>query len=109
MSELDKITPSKITIKIKGEEREIKFGFSAWAELEKKYGTVSNFKKIVKDVQERPFATIPELIYIGLVDKSGVTKETVLDDYGITDMDYISEILYKALYGSINTEKKKKK
>ena len=109
MSELDKITPSKITIKIKGEEREIKFGFSAWAELEKKYGTVSNFKKIVKDVQERPFATIPELIYIGLVDKSGVTKETVLDDYGITDMDYISEILYKALYGSELTEKNKKK
>ena len=109
MSESDKITPSKITIKIKGEEREIKFGFSAWAELEKKYGTVSNFKKIVKDVQERPFATIPELIYIGLVDKSGVTKETVLDDYGITDMDYISEILYKALYGSVPTEENKKK
>ena len=68
-----------------------------------------NFKKIVKDVQERPFATIPELIYIGLVDKSGVTKETVLDDYGITDMDYISEILYKALYGSVPTEENKKK
>lgn len=103
MSELQSITSEKNTIKINGEEREIKFGFSAWAEIEKKYGSVSNFKKIVKDIQERPFATIPELIYIGLKDKSGVTKENVLDDYGLKDMEEISNILYRLLYGSMPT------
>lgn len=109
MSELEKIKPTKVTIKIKGEDREIKFGFSAWAKLEEKYGKVSNFKKIVDDIKEKPFATIPELIYIGLVDKSDVTKENVLDDYGISDMEEISQILYSALYGSIPQEENKKK
>ena len=33
MAELDKVKTEKVTLKIHGKEREIKFPFSAWAEI----------------------------------------------------------------------------
>lgn len=108
-NELKKVKPTVVTITIDGKERQIKFGFSAWAMLEEKYGGMKNFKQIVNDINERPFATIPELVYIGLVDKSGVTKETVLDDYGLYDMPELSKKIEAALYGSVPEADESKK
>lgn len=107
--ELEKIEPTNCTLKIAGKERQIKFGFSAWAKIEKTYGSVSNFAQIEKDMQEKPFETIPKLIYIGLVDKEGVTEETVLDDYGFEDIELISKVLTQAMVGSLPVDKSKKK
>lgn len=109
MSELEKVKPTKTTLKIHGKEREIRYGFSAWAELEEKYGGIENFSKIEDDIKQRPFKTIPELIYIGLVDKTDVTKENCLDDYSMGDLENIVNILEKSLYGSLPKEGSEKK
>ena len=107
-TELEKIQPEKVTLFIHGKEREIKFGFSAWAKIEKELGGLKNLDKLQEKIEDAPFETIPHLIYIGLVDKEGVSEEDVLDDYGLGDMQKITEIFQKALYGSIpeDTEKK---
>ena len=62
-----------------------------------------------QDIQEKPFETIPFLIYIGLQDKEGVTEENVLDDYGMGDIQKVSEALYSALYGSLPKAEEEKK
>jgi hypothetical protein len=105
--ELEKVDSKKVTIKIKGKEREIKFGFSAWAILEKEYNGIKNLDKMQKAVEERPFETLPHLLYIGLVDKEGITEETILDEYGLADIEYISEKFAQALYGSLPEDEKK--
>lgn len=104
---LDRIA-DKVTIKIKGKERELKFGFSAWARIEKDYNGIKNIEKLQKDVEERPFEVLPHLIYIGLVDKEGVEEETILDEYGLGDIKYISEKFGEALYGSLPIDETKK-
>ena len=107
--ELDKLQPTKVTIKIHGKERELKYGFSAWAKIEKEDGGIGNLEKMQKEIEEKPFETIPHLIYIGLVDKEDVTEETVLDEYGLNDIQMITDAFSKALYGSLpqgDTEKK---
>lgn len=108
MEELEKIQPEKVTLLIHGKEREIKFGFSAWAKIEKELGGLKNLDKLQEKIENEPFETIPHLIYIGLVDKEGVSEEDVLDDYGLGDMQKITEIFQKALYGSIPEDKEKK-
>ncbi len=105
--ELEKVDAEKVTIKIKGKEREIKFGFSAWGILEREYGGIKNIQKLQKAVEERPFETLPHLLYIGLVDKEGVDEATVLDEYGLGDIEYVSEIFTKALWGSLPDDEKK--
>ena len=107
--ELDKVKSEKVTIKIHGKEREIKFGFTAWAKLEEEFGGVKNLDKLQKQVEEKPFSTIPHLLYIGLVDKEGVTEENILDDYGLGDIQFITEKFSEALYGSLPTQGKEKK
>ena len=107
--ELNKIKPEKVTLKIHGKEREIKFGFSAWAKLEKEFGGLKNLDKLQKKVSEEPFNTIPHLMFIGLVDKEGVTEENILDEYGLNDVEFISNKFAEALYGSLPEEKKGKK
>lgn len=107
--ELDKVKPEKVTLKIGGKEREIKFGFSAWAELERKYGGIRNLEQMEKDMKEKPFQTIPSLVWIGLRDKEGLEEDTVLDDFSMDDVEYISEKLALALYGSLPQEESKKK
>ena len=106
--ELEKVDSKKVTIKIKGKERELKFGFKAWAILEREYGGIQNITKLQKEVEERPFETLPHLIYVGLVDKEGVEEDNVLDDYGLGDIDYISNKFAEALYGSLPEAEEKK-
>lgn len=107
--ELDKIAPEKTTLMIHGKEREIKFNFSAWAKIEKEYGGLKNIEKLEKDLEDKPFTVLPHLMFIGLVDKEGVTEENVLDDYGLGEMNIVVEAFRKVLYGSLppDTEGKK--
>lgn len=107
-TELEKIKPTKVTLMIHGKEREIKFGFSAWAILEEEYDGLKNLSKMEEQLQNKPFRIIPHLIFIGLVDKEGVTEENVLDDYGLGDIPYITEVFKKALYGSLPNDEEKK-
>lgn len=106
--ELEKVDSKKVTIKIKGKERELKFGFSAWAKLEREYGGIKNILKLQKAVEERPFETLPHLIYVGLVDKEGVEEDTILDEFGLSDIEYISNKFAEALYGSLPEADEKK-
>lgn len=105
--ELDNVRGEKVTLKIGGKEREIKFGFSAWAILEKEYGGLKNLDKLQEQVEEMPFNTLPHLLYIGLVDKEGVTEENVLDEYGLGDVDLISEAFFRAVSVSLPKDTKK--
>ena len=107
MTELDKVQNEKVTLFIHGKEREIKFGFSAWAVLEKEYNGIKNLDKLEKQVEEKPFETLPHLLYIGLVDKEGVTEENILDDYGLADIQKIGEVFNRAIYGSLPADEKK--
>lgn len=101
MTELEKVKEEKVTLLIHGKEREIKFGFSAWAKLEEEYGGLKNLEKMQKKIEERPFATIPHLLYIGLIDKEDVTEENILDEYGLADIEKITEVFNRAIYGSL--------
>ena len=105
--ELEKVNAKKVTIKIKGKEREIKFGFNEWGILEKEYNGIKNIMKIQKEVEEKPFQTLPHLLYIALVDKEGVTEDNILEDYGLADIQYISEKFAQALWGSLPDDEKK--
>jgi hypothetical protein len=107
MTELEKVKEEKVTLKIKGKEREIRYGFSAWAVIEEELGGLDNLDKLQEQVEKFPFKTIPHLIWIGLVDKEGVTEETVLDDYGLGDVEQIVKVFEKALYGSLPEDTKK--
>lgn len=109
MSELTLVKPTEASLVIGGRERKIKFGFSAWAKLEEKYGGFKNIGQMEKDMQEKPFQTIPFLIWIGLQDKEGLKEETVLDEFGMEDMGKVSEVLGRALYGSLPEETEEKK
>lgn len=108
MSELDKVKGEKVTIRLYGKEREIKFGFSAWAKIEKEYNGINNIEKLQKDIEEKPFELLPHLLYIGLVDKEGLDEESLLDEYGLNDIQMISEKFAQALWGSLPQDDEKK-
>ena len=108
MEELDKVKGEKITIKLYGKEREIRFGFSAWAKIEKEYGGINNIDKMQTDMEQKPFEMLPHLLYIGLVDKEGLEEETLLDEYGMADIEGVTEKLSQALWGSLPQEDEKK-
>lgn len=108
-NELTKIEPRKFMLKIGGREREIKFNFSAWKEIEKKYGSVNNVQQLVNDISEKPFQTLPYIVYVSLVDKEGITDENCLDEYGLGDMQEISDIVTQALNSSLPKDIKNKK
>ena len=103
--ELEKVDSKKVTIKIKGKERELKFGFSAWAILEREYDGIKNLQRLQKAVEERPFETLPHLVYIGLVDKEGIEEDNVLDEFGLNDIEYIKN---NSIDGTIVTPKQSK-
>lgn len=116
--ELEKVKSEKITLKIHGTDREIRFNFSAWAKIEKEYGGLKHLDKLQEQIENSPFTVIPHLLYIGLVDKSPfiidgekveITEENILDDYGLGDIQYITDIFQKALYGSMPQEDTTKK
>ena len=105
--ELDNVRGEKVTLKIHGKEREIKFGFSAWAILEREYKGLKNLEKILEQVEEMPFNTLPHLIYVALVDKEGVTEENILDDYTLADIGIVSGAFNKAIALSLPSSEKK--
>ena len=108
-------------MKIHGKEREIKFGFSAWAKLEKEFGGLKHLDKLQEQIENEPFTVIPHLMYIGLVDKSAytdekgnsypeVTEENILEEYGLADIELVTTTFQKALYGALpqgNDDEKK--
>lgn len=104
VTELEKIEPKIYSLKIAGKDREIKFNFSAWREIEKKYGSVNNVQKLVQDMSERPFQTLPEIVYMALVDKEGVTADDCLNDYSMAKMKDITEVISSALKASLPSE-----
>jgi hypothetical protein len=104
VTELEKIEPKIYSLKIAGKDREIKFNFSAWREIEKKYGSVNNVQQLVQDMSEKPFQTLPEIVYMALVDKEGVTAEDCLNDYTMVEMKSIVEIVSEALKSSLPSE-----
>jgi hypothetical protein len=101
------VVDEKVTLKIHGKEREIRFTFSAWAKLEEEYGGVKNFVKMQEQIQERPFKYLPHLLYLGLLDKEGVTEEDVLDDYSLRDIELISDVFNRALSNAMPVAEKK--
>ena len=106
--ELDNVRGEKVTLKIGGKEREIKFTFKAWAELEKDYGGIKKLQEnLEKDINEHPLEKLPHLLYIGLMDKEGVTEDNILDDYGFGDIEFIADVLGKALYNSMPQDNSK--
>ena len=105
--ELEKVRGEKVTISINGEERELKFGFSVWAKLEEEMGGLRNLEKLQKQIEEKPFNTLPHLFYLALVDKEGVSEDDVLDDYGLTDIEELAEKFNKLIYGSLPIVEKK--
>ena len=107
MTELEKVKGEKVALKIKGKEREIRYGFSAWAVIEEELGGLDKLDKLQEQVEKYPFKTIPHLIYIGLVYKEGVEESTVLDEYGLGDIEMITKVFEKALYGSLPDNEKK--
>lgn len=118
--ELDKVSPEKVTLFIHGKEREIRFGFSAWAKIEKEFGGMKHLEKLQEKIENEPFTTIPHLMFIGLVDKSAyvdekgnsfpeVTEDNILEEYGMGDMQKITEVFSKALYGSLPQDNDEKK
>ena len=105
--ELDKVRGEKVTITIKGEERELKLGFSAWAKLEDEMGGLKNLEKLEEQIEERPFNTLPHLFYLALINKEGVTEENILDDYGLNDIEELAEKFNRLVSGSLPSDEKK--
>lgn len=92
-------------------EREIRFNFSAWAELEKKYGSINNLQAMQDDLQERPFQTLPEIVYIALTDKSGIDKNHLsecLSGYDFSNFQSLIDEVSNALNESLPQDNKKK-
>ena len=78
-------------ITLNGKKRNIKFGLKAWKTLEDKYGTITEAMKLLaKDMENKPFSTVPYLLYLILRDKTEEETEDkildYLDDYGMDEL-----------------------
>lgn len=113
--ELEQVIPNKYKLKLKGKVREVKFGNLALAKIERKYGSVTNFKALQKDMESKPMDTFPWLLSICIKDKSDIGESVddmlmALDDSDILISD-ISELLGEAMNSAmsrINSDGKKK-
>ncbi|MCQ2589296.1 MAG: hypothetical protein MJ179_02625 [Treponema sp.] len=110
--ELEKVTESRNALVIGGKERIIRFGFSAWAKLEEKYGSIQNIEKLEKEMEEKPMTELRELAWIGLTDKEvynsegkrtgkQLDKETFLDEFSLADIEQVTSVVMGALYGAL--------
>ena len=108
LEELEKIKPEKVTIKIQGREREIKFTFSTWARIEKEYGGLDNLDKLFSNLDTMPYTTILNVLWLGLQDKEGLDEETFLDEYSVSDVPMITEKFNKAFSSSLPKNKDSK-
>lgn len=114
--ELEQVIPNKFEITIKGKVRELKFGNLALAKIERKYGSVTNFKSLQKDMETKPMDTLPWLLSICIKDKKDIGEGvddmlSALDDSNILITD-VSEILSSAMTSAMsnltgNEDKKK--
>lgn len=113
--ELEQVIPNKYGLKLKGKVREVKFGNLALAKIERKYGSVTNFKALQKDMESKPMDTLPWLLSICIKDKSDIGESVddmlmALDDGDISISD-VSELLGEAMNSAmsrINGDGKKK-
>lgn len=113
--ELEQVIPNKYELKLKGKVREVKFGNLALAKIERKYGSVTNFKALQKDMESKPMDTLPWLLSICIKDKSDIGESVddmlmALDDSDILISD-ASELLGEAMNSAmsrINGDGKKK-
>jgi hypothetical protein len=104
-------------LNIKGKERVLKFGNRALAEIERRYGTLSNFDKLQKDMETRPMETIPWLFSICVKDKEGIgdTVDDILDAFDDSDLlindiaEKLGEAMNSAMSRLNNSGKKKAK
>ena len=104
---MDNVTEKKASITLGGEEREIHFGMKAWKQIEDEYGSVMDIGEVLKN---KPFANLPNLIFIGLKNKESITKEDVLewlDEYNLTDLKALLEGIMAALYDTAPEGKKR--
>jgi hypothetical protein len=104
--QLEQVIPSNFTLMIKGKKREIKFGNLALAKIERKYGSVTNFAQLEKDMNEKPMETIPWLLSICMKDKSDIGDEIddiliALDDSNLLISD-VAEILGTAMNSAMS-------
>lgn len=104
--QLEQVIPSNFTLMIKGKKREIKFGNLALAKIERKYGSVTNFAQLEKDMNEKPMDTIPWLLSICMKDKSDIGDEIddiliALDDSNLLISD-VAEILGTAMNSAMS-------
>lgn len=113
--ELEQVIPNKYELKLKGKIRDVKFGNLALAKIERKYGSVTNFKALQKDMETKPMDTLPWLLSICIKDKSDIGESiddmlSALDDSDILISD-VSELLGEAMNSAmsrINGDGKKK-
>lgn len=114
--ELNKVKKSDCKLMIGGKERLIRFGFSAWAKLEEKYGSIQNIERLEKEMEERPMTELIDLCWLGLTDKEvyneegkrtgkQLNKETLLDEYTMADIETVTTAVMGALYGSLPQKK----
>lgn len=111
---LEGVIPSKFELEIKGKVREVKFGNLALAKIERKYGSVTNFKALQKDMESKPMDTIPWLLSICIKDKSdiGDTIDDMLMAFDESDLliNDVAEVLGEAMNSAMSrlNEGKKK-
>lgn len=104
--ELEQVIPNKYELKLKGKVREVKFGNLALAKIERKYGSVTNFKALQKDMESKPMDTLPWLLSICIKDKSDIGESVddmlmALDDGDISISD-VSELLGEAMNSAMS-------
>jgi hypothetical protein len=117
MAELEFDNPidtNKVFIKLKNKDWELKYTFSTWAILEKEYGGMKELAGLDEVIENKPFETLPRLVWLGLVDKEkaeaeGLNDKNLLDEYGIKDIPYITKQFNSAIFGSLPEPKDEEK
>lgn len=104
--EFSKVEPRKFFIKLKGKERQIKFGNLALAKLERKYGSISKLDELDKEMEEKPMEMIPWLLSICMKDKEGLDDSIdglleALDDENISIRE-ITELVTEAMNSAMS-------
>jgi hypothetical protein len=108
-NELEIVQDKSKSILLGGEQRKIKYGFSAWALIEERYGDV---KGVFEEIKTKPFKNLPFFIFCGLVDKSNISESDViewLDDYGLTDLKSLLDIVQTSMVSALPQDNGKKK
>ena len=113
--ELEQVEPSEFYLEICGKKRQIKFGNLALAKMEKKYGSIADFEKLQKDLEEKPMETMPWLLSISMRDKEGIGEDeesilAALDDSNLNVkqvMDVLGQAMNKSMSAMIGEENAK--